>query len=200
MRLYYHLVFPHLSNTYLLVSEDTKEGILIDPGSLDIHLVQTIEKNQYSLKGILVTGNTPAHTDGIPTLLRVYPPVQVFTAERSLEECPCVSIHDGDILELGNFRIEVIGMPAYSRESVLYKIGHLVFTGDVLTAGKVGAVLNTFSRTLLIHRLRQYLSQWDPETILFPGYGPPSKAGIEVTRNAELHDPHLTFPDSQLIV
>ncbi len=199
MRLYYHLVFPHLSNTYLVVSEETKEGILIDPGSLDIHLVQTIEKNQYTLKGVLVTGNTPAHTEGIPTLLRVYPPVQVFTAERSLEECPCVSIHDGDVLELGGFRIEVIGMPAYSRDAVFYKIGNLAFTGDVLTAGKVGTVLNTFSRTLLIQRLKQYLSQWDPETILFPGYGPPSKAGIEVTLNAELNDPRLFPPDSQLI-
>ncbi len=195
MRLYYHLVFPHLSNTYLIVSEETKEGILIDPGSLDIHLVQTIERNQYTLKGILLTGNTTAHTDGIPTLLRVYSPIQVFTAERSLEECPCVSIHDGDVLELGGFRIEVIGMPAYSREAVLYRIGNLVFTGDVLTAGKVGSVPNSFSKTLLIQRLRQYLSQWDPETILFPGFGPPSKAGIEAALNRDLKDPHLFAPD-----
>lgn len=199
MRLYYHLVFPHLSNTYLVVSEDTKEGVLIDPGSLDLHLVQIIEKNQYTLKGVLVTGNTPAHTDGIPTLLRVYPPVQVFTAERSLEECPCVSIHDGDILELGGFRIEVIGMPAYSREAVFYRIGNLVFTGDALTAGKVGSVPNAFSRSLLIQRLRQYLSRWDPETVLFPGYGPPSKAGIEVAFNVDLSDPSLSIPDTQPI-
>jgi len=197
MRLYYHLVFPHLSNTYLLVSEERKEGILIDPGSLDIHLVQTIEKNQYSLAGVLLTGNTEAHTEGIPTLLRVYPPVQVFTAERSLEACPCISIHDGDILELGGFRIEVIGMPAYSREAVLYRIGNLVFTGDVLTAGKVGSVPNTFSRTLLIQRLRQHLSHWDPDTILFPGYGPPSKVGVELELNPDLNEPRISTPLSQ---
>ncbi|GAB4369132.1 MAG: hypothetical protein Kow009_05790 [Spirochaetales bacterium] len=180
MRLYYHLVFPHLSNTYLLVSEETNEGILIDPGSLDIDLVQTIERNGYTLTAVLVTGNTPDHTDGIPTLLRVYPSVPVFTAERSLDACPCISVQDRDILELAGFKIEVIGMPAFSHEAVLYRIENMVFTGNVFTAGKVGEVLEPFNRVLLNQRLRQCLADWDPETILFPGFGPPTKAGLEL--------------------
>jgi hypothetical protein len=106
MRLYYHLVYPHLSNTYLVVSEETKEGLLIDPGSLDLHLVETIEKNGYSIAGVLTTLHSPPHTDGLPTLMRVYPTVQVFSAEKMLYNCSCVSVQDGDVLELAGFKVD----------------------------------------------------------------------------------------------
>ncbi|MFQ3619740.1 MAG: hypothetical protein SNJ78_02235 [Spirochaetales bacterium] len=191
MKLYYHLVFPHLSNTYLLISEKTNEGILIDPGSLDLDLVHTIEKNQYALVGVLVTGNTPAHTDGIPTLLRVYPSVQIFSAENSVKSCPCITLRDGDTIDLAGLKIQTLGMPAYSREAVFYKIQHIVFTGDVLTAGKLGRVLNTFSRALLKQRLLEYLSEWDPDTLLFPGFGPPTRSGLELQYNIDLKEENL---------
>ncbi len=191
MRLYYHLVYPHLSNTYLVVSETTKEGLLIDPGSLDLHLVETIEKNGYSIAGVLTTLHSPPYTDGLPTLMRVYPSVQVFSAEKILYNCSCISIQDGDVLDLAGFKVEVIGMPAYAREAVWYKIGSIVFTGAVLTTGMLGPTTNLYVRALLIGRIRQYFTQWEPETLLFPGYGPPTKAGLELRFNADLNTSSL---------
>ena len=59
-------------NTYLIGPEQGGEAIIIDPGQIDLHLLNLIESNNYYLKSIFVTHSHDTHIKGIKTLLKIY--------------------------------------------------------------------------------------------------------------------------------
>jgi glyoxylase-like metal-dependent hydrolase (beta-lactamase superfamily II) len=61
-----------------------------------------------------------------------------------------------------------------------------LFTGDSLTAGKIGATETDYEHTLLVSSLRRDILTLDPDTLIFPGHGPPTNLAIEKAFNPDL--------------
>jgi glyoxylase-like metal-dependent hydrolase (beta-lactamase superfamily II) len=82
------------------------------------------------------------------------------------------TVFDGDIIELGEARIEVIATPGHTIGSVCYRIGNDIFTGDTLFAdGGYGRFdLPTGNRILLKSSLERLLSL-DGGCRIYPGHG-----------------------------
>jgi glyoxylase-like metal-dependent hydrolase (beta-lactamase superfamily II) len=184
MRLYYHLSLPYLTNTYLIGPTGGGDAIIIDPGAMDVQLLELVENHHYYIRSILVTNPDTAHTGGIKTLLRIYD-ASIYSGQQQ-GEFQNKYVGEGEIFNLHGFQIQVFGVQGFSREAVMYKIENCLFSGDAITAGMVGDVANIFSKALLISRLKETFSRLSPETLIFPASGPPTTLELETNFNPDL--------------
>jgi len=175
-----------LSNSYLLGPNGPGEAILIDPGQLDTNLLMMIEDNQLYIKGVLITHFSTAHTRGLKTLLKVYD-ATVYAHRNALYDLPYHPLTEGEILNFKDFSVTCRFVSDHSADSVMYQVNNWLFTGDVLSAGDMGATENVFKQGNLKAALHERLEYW-PETLqLFPGYGPPSSVEGEKMWNPAAH-------------
>jgi hydroxyacylglutathione hydrolase len=173
------------SNTYLLGPDGGGDALLVDPGIFDAPLLQAVEGNHLYVRSVLVTHAHNAHINGIRSLLKVYR-ADIYANQPSVLDVPARHVAEGDILELGEFRVQVMETPGHSIDSVSFLVGHMLFTGDTLSAGGTGKTRDGYARGLLLETVRRKLLPLGDETLIFPGHGPPSKIGIE-----KLYNPFL---------
>jgi hydroxyacylglutathione hydrolase len=95
-------------------------------------------------------------------------------------------VKQDDTITCGDLVFEVIELPGHSRDSLAFKIGNFLFTGDTLTAGLIGSVVHAYARGLLISSIKQKILTLDDDVYIFPGHGPPSTVGIERLHNNDL--------------
>jgi glyoxylase-like metal-dependent hydrolase (beta-lactamase superfamily II) len=181
MRLYYHLSLPYLTNTYIVGPVGGGDAIIIDPGAMDVQLLELVEKHHYYIRSILVTNPDRAHTGGIKTILKIYD-ASIYSGQQQ-SDLPNKCVGEGETFNLNGFQIQVFSAQGFSREAVMYKIENCLFSGDAITAGLVGDVANVFSRALLISRLKETFRRLNPETLIFPASGPPTTLELEKNFN-----------------
>lgn len=173
------------SNTYLIGPDAGGDAILIDPGIFDAPLLQAIEGNGLYVRSILVTHAHNSHIKGVPGLLKVYD-AAIYSNQPSVLDFPARHVEDRDELSLGELRVRVIETPGHSIDSLCFLIGHLLFTGDTISAGGIGTTRDGYARGLLLETVRRKILSLGDEVLVFPGHGPPSKVGIE-----KLYNPFL---------
>ncbi len=179
MKIFNHLTSIGFSNTYILGPDNGGDAILIDPGTMDVQLLQLIEDNNYYVKHVLISHAHPNHFRGIKTILKIYDSV-IYSKVNELEGVPCIPLSEGEI-QLGEFKIEIIPVNGHSFDSLVYRCGHFYFTGDVLSAGRTGTTQDKYTKALLMDELENKLFNRDGHGILLPGHGPPST--IKAERN-----------------
>jgi hydroxyacylglutathione hydrolase len=170
------------SNSYLIGPDAGGDAVLIDPGAFDAQLLQTVEGNGLYVRSILVTHAHNAHINGIRALRKVYD-AAIYANQPSVLDFPARHIGEGDALSLGEFNFRVIETPGHSIDSLCFLCGHMLFSGDSLSAGTIGTTRDGFARGLLLESVRGKLLSLGDEVLLFPGHGPPSKLGIEKLYN-----------------
>lgn len=140
-----------LCNSYL-VTQDGKEGILIDCASPDI--LQRTENLGVDVKTVLLTHGHFDHVGGCRAFAEAY--AGIYCSE---EEKPLIfskeylgifggvhvsrfeidrELKDGDEFELCGLNIKTILTPGHTAGSVCYVIDDCLFTGDTLFCGSVG--------------------------------------------------------------
>jgi glyoxylase-like metal-dependent hydrolase (beta-lactamase superfamily II) len=178
MKLFFHYCSFRFNNCYILGGDDSSDAIIVDPGSMDEQILEDIEKNNLNLLAALITHDHSGHTHGLQTLLRIYQ-LEIFAINRSILDNKTNPVKDGDRINIGPFTVEVISIPGHSADSVVYRIGNLLFTGDVLTAGLVGTTASTYGAATQINKLRSRLFSLPGDYTVFPGHGPPSTLDAE---------------------
>jgi len=190
MKLFFHYCSFGFSNCYILGAEDAREdrrntAIIIDPGSMENVTLETIENNNFVLKAVLVTHDHLSHVRGLRTLKRIYN-AEVFAVNQSILDHKTTMVKDGDMIKIDGFLIEVISIPGHSFDSVVYRIGTLLFTGDVLTAGLVGSTASAYGATTQMNKLRSRLLSLPGDYVVLPGHGPPSTMEAERRFNKDI--------------
>jgi glyoxylase-like metal-dependent hydrolase (beta-lactamase superfamily II) len=199
VKLFFHYCTYGFSNCYVLGSEIPEddggaktapsgerappEAIIVDPGAMDEAILTFIEDNEYKLLGVLITHDHSHHVHGLRTLKRIYD-IPVYAVNPVVAEHKTNMVRDGDIFAIGPFRIEVISVPGHSSDSAVYRIEHLLFTGDALTAGLVGSTASTYGATIQITALRNKILSLPGNYAVLPGHGPPSSLEAERRFNA----------------
>jgi len=77
-------------------------------------------------------------------------------------------------------------VPGHSADSMAFRIGKLVFTGDCLHAGLIGKTLSQYGLRLLKEQLGLKILSLPDDCMLLPGHGPPSSVGAEKLYNLGL--------------
>ena len=176
MKIYFHLNEGGFSNCYLVVDEISNQAIIIDPGKITKEIIARIEDNHLNLAAVLITHNHGSHADGLRTLRKIYSP-KVFAADWAVAANDTTVITGDGTTEIEGIRVSYLTIPGHTSDSVVYGIGSILFTGDVLLSGEIGKTNSSYSEYILRSNIEHKIFSQLESTILMPGHGPPSTLG-----------------------
>jgi glyoxylase-like metal-dependent hydrolase (beta-lactamase superfamily II) len=189
MKLFFHYCLGSFCNCYVAAYEGTAgqngkaPAIMIDPGTVDAELIELVEKNNFDLQAVLLTHSHINHSYGILCLKRIYD-FEIYAATTQVLGYKANLVKDGDVLNFGPFSIHVISTPGHSADSVVYMLDQVLFTGDALSAGKTGAVTNSFGAAQQAATINSKVLTLPGNLVVLPGHGPPSTLEAERHFNA----------------
>lgn len=176
------------TNCYLVFSETTKKGFLIDPGGFDRKIAGAIGKEAVLIKNII---NTHGHRDHTAGNKKFGYPVLIHERDSDFPGGGLKNtklLKDADTIEEGDIKFEVIHTPGHTPGSISLKLGNMIFTGDTLFREGVGRTDFPYgSETDLSSSIKKRLMIFDDSVEIFPGHGPASTIGHE-----RKHNPFLT--------
>jgi len=183
VKLFFHFCPSGFSNCFLLGSDSPnetsqREAILVDPGNMDSGVLRLIEDNDYSLRGVLITHDHAHHVRGLKTIMKIYD-TEIFAINPVIMEYRTTLVKDGDIINIGPFKTEVISIPGHSADSAIFKIERFLFTGDALTAGLVGNTASSYASATQASALQKKLFSLPGDYTVLPGHGPPTSLEAE---------------------
>ncbi len=135
--------------SYFIACQKTKEAIVIDAKrDIDTYLEIAAKKN-FKIKYITETHIHADYLAGSRELAAVTGASLYLSAEGGEEwqyEFPHHPLHDGDVLTVGNLKLEVIHTPGHTPESISFLLTDcpasdkpsMIFTGDFVFVGDVG--------------------------------------------------------------
>ena len=186
MKIYFHLNFGGYSNCYVIANENTKQAIIIDPSQLTEAIINQIEENKLELVAVLITHNHGNHVNGLKTLMKIYSP-KIYGADwEILGRQTSIVSGDGKI-RIAGLSVTYMTLPGYTADSMVYKIGNAIFTGDTLSAGKLGSTNSQYSSHILRRNIEEKILSQQDDTILLPGHGPPTTVGAEKRFNTDFN-------------
>jgi glyoxylase-like metal-dependent hydrolase (beta-lactamase superfamily II) len=187
MKVFTHFAGVGVSNSYLVADEGCNDAILIDPGRFDLPLLKLIEDNDFYIRAAFITHSHDNHHAGIKTLRKIYD-ARLYGGMSYVRGLPCTEMKDGDRFSVCGLAVEIIQVQGHTSDSVVFRIGHCLFTGDILSAGRVGTTGNSFGRENLVKDINDKIFSLPPELLIFPGHGPATTVRIEKELNSSLED------------
>lgn len=191
------------TNCYIFADADVNEAALIDPGSDGDDIIKSeIERHGLKVKCII---NTHGHGDHISSNGKFKVPVYIHkldadflgNSELNLSAAFGITIKsppashllkDGDIIEVGSFKLKVIHTPGHTPGSISLLNDDVVFTGDTLFMGGIGRTDFPYgSNEQLIDSIKYKLLTLDEKTIIYPGHGSSSTIGMEKRENSSIN-------------
>lgn len=208
----HHFVFnPIQENTYIL-SDETGECVIIDPGCYDDserrHLSQYIAEKQLKPVKLLNThchldhifGNAyvaetyrlqlECHENELPVLDAFLPTASMYGMNAEASPAPGKFLKEGDKVHFGNSSLDIIFTPGHSPGSITFfnESDRLMIAGDVLFFGSIGRTdLPGGNFDTLIHSIKHKLFPLGDGITVYSGHGPSTNIGHE-----RRHNPFLT--------
>lgn len=180
------------TNCYLVMNEDTSEGLIIDPGADPIKICYAIDDMGMVPVAILLTHGHFDHIMAVNELKRKYD-IRVFIldAEAKLLADPALNsstglirqpyttsadvfLEDNDSVVLAGLTIKVIATPGHTVGGACYHLAKqkILFSGDTLFYESIGrSDLPTGDSDLLIQSIRTRLAVLPDDTFVLPGHG-----------------------------
>lgn len=187
MKIYFHLCLEEFTNCYIVVNDDPSvmEALIIDPGKISTEMIKQIEDGGYKLTGALITHSHTSHVKGLNTLCKIYNPY-IYAADSEIFGNKTKILSGDGIINVAGLDVRFYSLPGHTSDSMIFKIGNVLFTGDTIFAGSIANTSSKYSKRMLRNNLKtKILSQTD-STILMPGHGPPTTIGTEKLYNTDL--------------
>jgi glyoxylase-like metal-dependent hydrolase (beta-lactamase superfamily II) len=202
---------PIETNCYLVRLPGVPEAVVVDPGADAAGIRLELAGRGARCVAILVTHGHWDHLGGVADLAEgTGSPVHMAEAERDLLERPLdftppgvhirahtpdVTLDGGETLELAGITFETIAVPGHSPGHVAFAADGALFSGDVLFAGSVGRTdLPGADWETLLASIQILVERFPPETVVYPGHGPPTTLGDELATNPFLDELRAARP------
>jgi hydroxyacylglutathione hydrolase len=169
---------------YLLTCRETKETAIIDTGANPEAIINKARELNLRPSKILLTHSHPDHAGGLGLLDREYQcPTWIDPKDpRPSGSRDLKPVQDGDMIELGNLKVQAIATPGHTTGGMSYWIGESILSGDAIFAGSMGRANASWPG--LFHSVTVRLLTFPDHYRLLPGHGPSTTVGEE-----KLHNP-----------
>lgn len=180
---------PLLNFTYLVADQDGGDAVVIDPSYGLEPLFEAIDLRSVKVRYVLNTHSHKDHTAGNGEV--VERTGAKLVAHRNVPFPTDLAVDEGDVVQAGRLRVEVLYTPGHTQDSVLYLFaGHLA-TGDTLFVGECGRTdLEGGSPSQMYESLLGRIVRLEDALVVLPGhdYGvtPTSTIGREKRENYTL--------------
>jgi hydroxyacylglutathione hydrolase len=177
-----------LSNAYLVVDEVGGTGVLVDSNGVTDPLAERVEREGAAITHVLLTHHHWDHVFEAEKLAARFgvPVVAHELTAKALDGVVDETFADGDVIESGGLRIEVIHTPGHCADHCALKVDDGdVLTADVIFKGTVGGTRAPGATGFddLRSSIMDRLMTLAPETRIHPGHREPSTIGEEWERN-----------------
>ena len=191
-------------NCWMVMDEDTRQAVLVDPGEEGARLLAAVDAEGATLTGIWLTHAHFDHVGAVAHIVRERNvPIWLHPLDLPLYEqavaaaarfgltveqppAPTHQLAEGDTLTLGSHQFQVIHTPGHSPGHVGF-LGHdVLLGGDCIFAGSVGRTDLPLCDPVIFQNTLQRLATLPPATRVLPGHGPATTIARERASNPYL--------------
>lgn len=195
LKQYYLGCLAHAS--YLIADERTKQAVVVDPQRDIEQYLRDAQEGGYTIKYVVLTH---FHADFLAghIELRNRAGARIVMGARAQAEFDVQAVKEGDRIELGDVRIQILETPGHTPEGISLlvfdltrsdTVPHAVLTGDTLFIGDVGRpdLLASIGVTadelaeMLYHSLNK-LRDLPDATLVYPAHGAGSMCGKNLSK------------------
>lgn len=188
------------SNSYII--GDNGEGVLIDCGVASNEILKEINDSLLKIKYIILTHGHIDHICSCSEVRNVTNAKLIihesekdafanplynlsFLIGKSFGTCEVdKTVQDGDVIEVGGLRYEIIHTPGHSPGSICLKVDNKLFTGDTLFKSGIGRTdLNGGNSREIEGSIKNKLYVLNDDVEVYPGHGMSSTIGYEKKYN-----------------
>lgn len=190
------------ANCYIIIDENRRISAIIDPGGTDTEISEYIVSENLKVKYILITHGHLDHIGGVEYLrektgakvaihqndaaMLLDPKLNLSSMGYNEIRCKPADIllNDGDILNLGELKIEVLHTPGHTPGGICFKIDNVCFTGDTLFKRSIGRTdFPGGDFESIISSIKNKLFKLNNNIVIYPGHGESSTIGQEKENN-----------------
>jgi hydroxyacylglutathione hydrolase len=198
------VVGPLSVNCFILGCEETREGVVVDPGGDVERIIQPVQRHGLTVRYIINThghfdhigGNRQAiaafgaplliHQADAPMLDRVADVGRMYGIQGENSPGADDFLVDGMEIEFGACRMKVLHTPGHTQGGCCLYLAEegKIITGDTLFADSIGRTdLPGGSHDQLLASIRSKLFTLPDDVIAYPGHGPETTIGHEKRHN-----------------
>ncbi len=190
------------TNCYLVINEEQKTGVVIDPGGDAEQILEKIRQKGIAIEAIFLTHG---HSDHIMAVdeVREATGAKVYISEADAgmltKASSNLSIYmgagrefkatdeflvDGETITAAGLKFQVVATPGHTKGGVCLVCGDTVFCGDTIFSESIGRTdLPGGSYSQILHSIKTKIMVLPDEMKLLPGHGPATTIGWERRRN-----------------
>jgi hydroxyacylglutathione hydrolase len=198
-------VGPFATNCYIVGSEESKQGIIIDPGDDAAAILGRVADLGLDIKMLVLTHGHIDHVGALKAVKEATDAEMAIHADDAkslrglrgvlqsiivpglfypLPPPPERLLRDGDSLDGGGLHFEVLHTPGHTPGGICLLGEGVVFSGDTLFNYGIGRTdLPGGSYHRLVESIRSRLLALPDNTVVYPGHGPETTIGAERAGN-----------------
>ena len=190
------------TNCYVVINEEQKKGVVIDPGGDADQILEKIKQKGITIEAIFLTHG---HSDHIMAVdeVREVTGAKVYISEADADMLTKASSNlsvymgagrefkaadefliDGETITAAGLKFQVVATPAHTKGGICLLCGDTVFCGDTIFSESIGRTdLPGGSYSQILHSIKTKIMVLPDEMKLLPGHGPATTIGWERRRN-----------------
>ncbi len=192
-------------NTYVYFDENTKDGVIVDPGVFSTDLLTKISEEGINIQGILLTHGHYDHIFGALEYKDFYG-CKIYSGEKEqlVTNDPSVSfterfdsrkfiadvlLKEDETFEVGSLKFKAISTPGHTPGGVCYldELQGVMFSGDTLFKGTYGRTDFPMGSFEDLKSSLERLFELDADIDVYPGHYEPTSIGFEKATNRMFH-------------
>jgi glyoxylase-like metal-dependent hydrolase (beta-lactamase superfamily II) len=170
---------PFGTNTYIMTSQKTKEGVIFDAPADPSKVLERVE--DMTVRYILMTHGHMDHTGALTELKATLGvPVAAHAGDSgSLPQPPDMLLEDGQTLSFGDVQLKVLHTPGHTPGSVCFLTDAHLVSGDTLFPGGPGKTWSAADFEQILDSIKSKILPLSDDTNVYPGHGDATTLKIE---------------------